>query len=299
MGGADSALISDSVRAGGGRLTADPATAAAVVWLAKEIDGLGDILHDGVRWVQLPDAGVERWLAGGIVDRSRVYTSARGSYAPAVAEHAMALILACARDLGRYARLTAWQRPDRAGGALLAGSEVLVVGAGGIGSLVISMLATFGARCVAVSRSGRAVDGAESNLPAERLPEALSSADFVVVCAPSTPSTRFLFGAPEFAAMKSTAYLINVARGDLVDSAALADAVRNGEIAGAGLDVVDPEPLPDSSPLWRIPRVFITPHVANPAAAKEAALGERVRQNTERFVQGRELLGIVELNRGY
>jgi D-3-phosphoglycerate dehydrogenase len=287
------------VRDGGGQVTSDPAVATAVVWLSKDVDALRAVVHDGVRWVQLPDSGVDRWIDAGVVDASRCVTSARGCYGRQVAEHALALVLACARDLSDYARRSSWERPAQVGGRLLAAAEVLVVGAGDIGSCLVDLLRAIGARPVAVTRSGRVVQGAVRSLRADQLREALPSADFVVLSAPSTPDTRSLFGRPEFAAMKRTAYLVNVSRGELVNTEALAQALRDGEIAGAGLDVVDPEPLPSSSPLWTLRGVLITPHVANPAQVKLAALAERVRINTRRFADGDELVGLVDMARGY
>ncbi len=299
VGGPHSATIDGRVREGGGRVTTNPAAATAIVWLSKDVDDLHMVLHDRIRWVQLPDAGVEKWLAAGIIDDTRDFTSAQGCYGLQVAEHALALMMACLRNLPAYARARGWDRPERAGGSLVAGSRVLVVGAGDIGSRFVRMLAALGADVTALTRSGRQMPGATSGLAADQLHEVLPTADVVVICAPSTPRTRTLFGRREFALMKRTAFLINVSRGELVDTAALTEAVRDGIIAGAGLDVVDPEPLPDHSSLWDLPGVIITPHVANPAGLKEAALGNRVRENTERFVTGRELLGLVRLDRGY
>jgi phosphoglycerate dehydrogenase-like enzyme len=299
IGGGPSPTIETAVRAGGGRVTTDPAAATAVVWLSKHVHDLRAILHDGIRWVQLPDAGIERWLDAGVIDRARAYTSARGCYGRAVAEHALALVLAAARDLPRYARMDSWQRPDQAGGSLVAGARVLIVGAGDVGSHLVKLLGAIGAHTVAITRSGRAVPDAAENLAVDQLRTALPLADHVVVCAPSTPQTRPLFGAGEFVLVKRTASLVNVSRGELVDTDALVAALRNGLIGSACLDVVDPEPLPASSPLWTLPNVLVTPHVANPAGLKQSALCERVRLNTLRFAEGSELLGLVELDRGY
>lgn len=299
VGGEPSPIIEGAIRSGGGRLTSDPASAAAVIWLSKDVHGLRTVLRENVRWVQLPDAGVEKWIDAGVLDGSRFFTSARGCYGRQVAEHALALMLACARELPRYARSSSWQRPAQAGGRLIAGADVLVVGAGDIGSCLIGLLRPLDARPAAVTRTGRAVDGAVRSLRADQLLEALPDADFIVLCAPSTPDTRYLFGRQEFAACKPSAYLVNVSRGDLVDSEALVEAVRDRHIAGAGLDVVDPEPLPSDSPLWTLPGVLVTPHVANPARMKQEALAERVRVNTRRFAAGEELVGLVDLARGY
>jgi D-3-phosphoglycerate dehydrogenase len=299
VGGPRSTAIERSVLAGGGEVTSDPTSATAIVWLSRDVDGLHRVLHDRIRWVQLPDAGVERWVDAGLIDAARDVTSAQGCYGVQVAEHALALTLACARDLTSHARASHWNRPERATGWLVAGSRALVVGAGDIGSRLVQSLRALGADVTAVTRSGRQVPGATVSLAAEQLRDALPDADLVVLCAPSTPRTRALFGRREFSLMKPTAFLVNVSRGDLVDTAALIDAIQTGVISGAGLDVVDPEPLPASSALWRLPGVLITPHVANPAEVKEAALAQRVQENTARFAAGRELVGLVRPDRGY
>jgi phosphoglycerate dehydrogenase-like enzyme len=299
VGGPRSTAIERSVLAGGGEVTSDPTSATAIVWLSRDVDDLHRVLHDRIRWVQLPDAGVERWIDAGLIDAARYVTSAQGCYGVQVAEHALALTLACARDLTSHARASHWNRPERATGRLVAGSRALVVGAGDIGSRLVQSLRALGADVTAVTRSGRQVPGATVSLAAEQLHDALPEADLVVLCAPSTPRTRALFGRREFSLMKSTAFLVNVSRGDLVDTAALVDAIRTGVISGAGLDVVDPEPLPAGSALWRLPGVLITPHVANPAEVKEAALAQRVQENTARFAAGRELVGLVRRDRGY
>lgn len=287
------------MRAGGGRVTTNPVAASAIVWLSKDVDDLHTLLHDRIRWVQLPDAGVEKWVDAGLITGSRAFTSAQGCYGDQVAEHALALLLACLRDLPAYARATRWDRPVRAGGAMIAGSNVLVVGAGDIGTRLTELLDALGADVTAITRTGREVRHARTSLPAESLYDALPDADLVVLCAPSTPATRAMIGRRELAAMRRTAFLVNVARGELVDTEALTEAIRAGTIAGAALDVADPEPLPDWSPLWRLPGVLITPHVANPAGLKEAALRQRIQENTERFVAGQELLGLVRPDRGY
>jgi D-3-phosphoglycerate dehydrogenase len=176
---------------------------------------------------------------------------------------------------------------------------VAIVGAGGIGREIIARLAGWNTEIIAVTRRGRPVEGAASTLPAERTDEVWGVADFIVLAAPATARTRHLVGRDQLAAMRSDAWLINVARGSLVDHDALAGAVRDHEIAGAALDVTEPEPLPDDHPLWQEPRVLITPHVANPPEAVARALRERVRENVERLAAGRDLVGRIDPDAGY
>lgn len=285
----------DAVREGGG--TPAPLDQSdGLVWTGLDPAEMPRDLPERVRWVQLPSAGVERWFEAGVIDHSRVYTSAVGAYAPPVAEHAVALLLACARRLGEAARARTWGAPA---GVELAGRTVAIVGAGGIGREIIARLAGWNTEIIAVTRRGRPVEGAASTLPAERTDEVWGVADFIVLAAPATARTRHLVGRDQLAAMRSDAWLINVARGSLVDHDALAGAVRDHEIAGAALDVTEPEPLPDDHPLWQEPRVLITPHVANPPEAVARALRERVRENVERLAAGRDLVGRIDPDAGY
>jgi len=290
------AVVVEAVRRAGGEVVA-AGEAEAVVWLGGA-DGLGDLLHDGVRWVQLPSAGVEGWLESGVVDDRRVWTSATGAYAQDVAEHALALLLAGRRRLAECARARRWEQDDLAGRPL-PGATVAVVGAGGIGRGLLAMLAPLGVRTIAVTRSGREVPGADESLPAERLDAVWPRADVVVVAAPATTATRHLVGAAELAALPAGAVLVNVARGSLVDTDALVRALGEGRLGAAALDVTDPEPLPEGHPLWDEPRALVTPHVANPPAAMLPALALRVEENVARFARSEDLVAPVEVERGY
>jgi D-3-phosphoglycerate dehydrogenase len=287
-------VVVEAVRRGGG----EPAAAQgadAIVWLGDP-DGLRAVLADGVRWVQLPSAGVEQWLEGGTVDDRRVWTSAAGAFAGSVAEHTLALVLAGRRRLAECARAHRWEDLP---GLPLAGSTVAIVGAGGIGRAVLGLLGPFGVRTIAITRSGRDVPGADESLPVERLGAVWPRADVVVVAAPATAATRHLVGAAELEALPADALLVNVARGSLVDTDALVRALADGRLGAAALDVTDPEPLPEGHPLWDEPRALITPHTANPPAAMVPELAVRVEENVARFAAGEELLAPVEVERGY
>jgi D-3-phosphoglycerate dehydrogenase len=249
-----------------------------------------------VRWVQLPSAGVEAWLAAGAIDRDRVFTSAGGAYGRGVAEHALALALAATHRLPEAVRAERWGSPEPYG---LIGGTVAIVGAGGIGRELIAMLAPFGVDVLAVTRRGQPVPGATATLPAERTHEVWPVATVIVLAAPATAATHHLVGSDELAAMRSDAVIVNVARGSLIDTDALVEALAQERIGGAALDVTDPEPLPEDHPLWREPRAVITPHVANPASADERAYADRVRENVARFASGRDLLAPIDLDAGY
>jgi D-3-phosphoglycerate dehydrogenase len=252
-------------------------------------------LPDGVRWIQLPAAGVESWV--GRLPDGPVVTSATGAFALPVAEHALALLLAAGRLLHTSARATTWDEdlPARS----LEGSTVAIVGAGGIGRALIALLAPLHVRILAVTRRGNPVDGAERTVPADGIDEILPEADYVVLAAPDTGASRHLIGADRLARMRADAWIVNVGRGTLVDTDALVEALDGGRIGGAALDVTDPEPIPDGHPLWGHPRALITPHVATTEGAERRHYVERVRENVERFVRGDELVGLVDREAGY
>jgi phosphoglycerate dehydrogenase-like enzyme len=280
--------IEHAVSAAGGR-SGPLDEAAALVWLDSNPKSFPDALPEHVRWVQLPSAGVEAWLDR--VDGARVWTSAAGAYGLPVAEHALALMLAGTRRLADCARAATWTAPPA---APLDGSTVAIVGAGGIGRALVRLLAPLDVRVIAVTRRGR-----DGTLPADRMHEALPDAHHVVIAAPATAGTRHLIGAAELAAMREDAWLVNVARGSLVDTDALVRALARGEIAGAALDVTDPEPLPDGHPLWNEPRALITPHIANPAATLRRYLARHVQENVARFASGEPLLSPIDPEAGY
>jgi D-3-phosphoglycerate dehydrogenase len=176
---------------------------------------------------------------------------------------------------------------------------VAIVGAGGIGRALIEQLAPFGVEVIAVTRRGHDVPGAARTLSADQIGEIWGAADHFVIAAPATGATRHLVGAPELAAMRSHAWIVNIARGSLIDTGALVDALREDRIGGAALDVTDPEPLPDGHPLWTLPNALITPHIANPQAALTRQLARRVRENVERLASGEALIAQVDAERGY
>lgn len=284
------AAVSD---AGGTSVPLDQAD--AVVWMDGDPATLPQ-LPEQVRWVQLPGAGVNRWLERIRLTPGTTFTSATGVYARPVAEHALALLLAGVRRLGEAARASSWERRL---GIPLQGATVAVVGAGGIGSALIRLLAPHDVEVIAVTRSGRAVPGAARNVAATSLPDVWPAADHVVIAAPFTQATRHMVGRAQLDAMRSHAWLVNIARGSLIDTDALLDALDAGSIGGAALDVTDPEPLPDGHRLWGHPRALITAHVATPPASQSEHFAARVRENLTRFMAGEALLSQIDLEAGY
>jgi phosphoglycerate dehydrogenase-like enzyme len=289
-------VLADAVRRGGGEVVDDARDADAIVWRGDP-PALRELLHPGIAWVQLSSAGVDRWLDAGAIDDDRLWTSGADAYSDAVAEHALALLLAGRRRLAESARARRWRKDLE--GRPLRGATVAIVGAGGIGRALIGLIAPLGVEVLAVTRRGAPVDGAARTLPADRVAEAWSAADAIVLAAPATAETRHLVDAAALDAMRGDALLVNVARGSLVDTDALVRALAQRRIGAAALDVTEPEPLPEGHPLWDEPRALITPHTANPDAALLPRLAERVRENVARRRAGQPLLGVVELARGY
>jgi phosphoglycerate dehydrogenase-like enzyme len=286
--------LAAAVADAGGEVVAS-AEEADILVMTGGPDALAELDHAGIRVVQLPSAGIEGWFAAGVLRKDVTYVSATGAYAPACAEHALALMLALARRLDEYAGLASWRPVD---GTTLFGAHVCVVGAGGIGTELIRLMAPFGVEVDAVTSSGRPVEGARS-VPADALTDSVAAADFVVNALPVTAATRGAIAAAQFEAMTESAYLVNVGRGATIAGDDLVRALTQGQIAGAGLDVTDPEPLPDGHPLWTTPRTLITCHTANPSALNAEALRQRVAENVRRLVAGEELIGLVDLDRGY
>ena len=291
-----------AVRAGGGEPTQDATTADALVWVnPRDPQGLKDLLTTSpARWVQLPFAGIERFIAAGVVDPNRVWTCTKGVYGPACAEHALALMLAAARHLHEHIGATTW----RAGGfgspeRRLSGTTALVIGTGGIGSALVPMVGPLGVLCLGMNRSGRLLQGASETFTVDRLLEVVSRADWVVLAAASTPETHHLIDDDVMTAMKDDAWIVNVARGELVDTDALVSALAAGRIGGAALDVTDPEPLPDGHPLWTFPNAIVTPHVANTWDMAVPELVAMVERNVALFAAGRPLEGLVDPAAGY
>jgi phosphoglycerate dehydrogenase-like enzyme len=296
-------VVVDAVRrAGAETVRADEAN--VVVWYGYEhlrrdqVPLARSLLTDSVEWVQLDSAGIEPWLEYGLVDRGRQWTSAAGAYAEAVAEYVLALLLAAAKRLPECARAHTWLKPELEGTAL-AGTTIGIVGAGAIGRETMRRLGPFGVRVIALTRSGGDVPGADRSLGPRDLDELLEHSDYVVLCAPLTPSTEGMIGARELALLGPGGVLVNVGRGALVDTDALVEALRKGRLRGACLEVTDPEPLPDGHPLWSEPRALITPHVANTRTQLDAALARRVADNVARFRAGEPLMGLIDVAAGY
>lgn len=288
--------LADAVRDGG----AEPVTegpADAVVWTdPKDADGLRRLLdhQPGIEWVQLPWAGIEPFVP--VLDHDRRWTCGKGVYADPVAEQALMLALAGLRGMGTYARARTWEGPQ---GTNLLGARVVIVGGGGIAESLVRLLGPFGCEIVVVRRSGRALTGAQRTVTADRLDDELTGADLVVLAVALTPETDGLMDERRLRLLPEHAWLVNVARGRHVVTDDLVRVLGEGAIGGAGLDVTDPEPLPDGHPLWSEPRCLLTPHVGNTPEMAVPLLSARVRENVRRWLADEELLGPVDVDAGY
>jgi phosphoglycerate dehydrogenase-like enzyme len=260
--------------------------------VAREVRERGKRL----RWLQLLTQGYENAEANGVPAGIAV-TNAGDAYSPAVAMHAVALLLAVQR---RFPAMLAnqlkgeWNRTMSVEMTSPAGATVAILGFGSIGQEIARLVTAFGARVVALTRSAKPHALAEESLPIAELHTVLPRADAVVLALPVDASTRHLIGARELALFRKTAVLVNISRGGIVDTAALVDALQGGVIAGAGLDVTDPEPLPAGHPLWSAPNLLISPHVAGAAGkAGFERLADVAARNVERFLAGQPLAHVV------
>ena len=287
--------LADAITAGGGTLV-EPARADGLVWFGPfEPEALRPVLAESpARWVQLPWAGVEPYLS--MLTPDRQWTCGKGVYAEATAEHALALTLALLRELPRRIRAGRWE--PRSGRSLF-DTRVTIVGGGGIGEALLRLLAPFRCEVTVVRRHATPMPGAASVVGVDGLDAALMTADVVVLALPLTPDTTGIVGRDELALMRDDAILVNVARGAHVVTDDLVAVLRDGGIAGAALDVTDPEPLPDGHPLWTEPRCLITPHTANTPEMVQPSIVERIRENVRRFGVGEPLIGTVDLELGY
>lgn len=289
----------DAAVAGGAELV-ELSDADTIVWGGSaDPTGLRELIEaraDAITWVQLPWAGVEPYLD--LLDDRRVWTCAKGAYGDDVAEMALALLLAGQRGIGAYSRATTWRGPGTLG-TNLAGSKICIVGGGGITEHLIRLLEPFRAEITVVRRNVAPMTGTTRVLADDQLDEALTGTDAVVLALALTPETEGLIDARRLGLMGPRCWLVNVARGGHVVTDDLVGALRNGTIAGAALDVTEPEPLPDGHPLWTSENAIITPHVANTPEMLVPRLAERITENVRRRIAGEPLLGEIDVAAGY
>ncbi|WP_435895943.1 D-2-hydroxyacid dehydrogenase [Oceaniferula spumae] len=260
-----------------------------------------------LRWVQVPSAGVDRYLGIKplIENDDIVMTNARGVHGPAIADHAMAMLLTLTRNLQHYAEMQKQGKWNRRGGGTsqsiaLQGKTMLVVGLGGIGSEIAQRANGFGMNVIGTRRSDKPSPDYITKVGKPKdLLAMLPEADVVALAVPLTDETKDLLDAKAFAAMKKGAYLINIARGKVVNTEAMMQSLKSGKLAGACLDVTDPEPLLADHPLWKQANVIITPHIASRAEVTDERRSALLVENLRRFGAGEPLLNCVDKKAGY
>lgn len=253
---------------------------------------------DRLSWLHIGATGVDTVMFDELRDSDVVVTNTRGVFDIAIAEYVLGQILDFAKDLSGsnfLQRQEIWQHRES---ERIAGATALIVGTGSIGRAVAGLLRAAGMRVRAVGRRARTDDPDFGTVGTDLFAE-LPAADYVVAIAPLTEQTRHMFDARAFGAMKPHARFVNVGRGELVVTDDLVTALENGAIAGAALDVVDPEPLPPGHPLWQLPSARITPHNSGDFAGWRTEIVNAFTTNFDHWLAGRPLDNVVDKTLGY
>lgn len=252
-------------------------------------------LNPQIEWVQLPFAGVDAFAD--ILSTSVRFTSAKGAYKEPVAEHALALSLALARKIPVRVKATSWGKREAFS---FYDSNILIIGAGGITEELIGLLKPFRAQIsVCRNQSQLPVPGSQEVFGLELLAEKVATADLVVVACALTDKTRGLFDLKLMAKMKTSAFLVNVARGPIISTDDLLAALDQGLISGAAVDVTDPEPLPEGHPMFGRADLIVTPHTADTKEIVMRHFALRIQQNVKAYLGQGPWVGVVDPERGY
>ena len=284
----------------GGELSHLAADVEALVWTDyARPDLLRDTLNANpqLRWVQLPFAGVDAFQD--LLGYPVTFTSAKRSYSEPVAEHALMLCMALGRVIKRRSLAKSWGRKHADS---LYDAEVLIVGGGGIAQELVKLLAPFRSNVTVVRKRPRESFELAGNVTVvgfDQLDELLPKAQFVVLACALTHETKFLCGQKRLELMAPGSYLVNVARGEVIDQDALLSVLESGHLGGAGIDVTYPEPLPDGHPLWELENLIITPHTADTMEIVTGLFANRLRENVSAWLNQAELVGVVSKELGY
>ncbi len=249
-----------------------------------------------LKWVQADCIGMENYIFPDLVESDVVLSNVRGVFSDHIANQVWSYILAFSRGLHRYIRRQVDHDWDPSGETIhLSECTLGIVGLGGIGREVAARAPAFGVRAIAVDpRTTHSPENVERIAPPEQLDSLLAESDFVVICAPHATGTEKLMAGPQFDTMKSSAFLINVGRGVIVDLQALTEALQQGKIAGAALDVYETEPLPADHPLWDMDSTILTPHMAGQGSYVQDRRIDVFIENMKRFLNGERLLTVVD-----
>lgn len=262
-----------------------------------------DELPGSVKVVQIQYAGIEGLLEAGILSKHAAngvrFANAGGLYDDTVAESTLALLLAVEHRMKAVDR--EWNNTQlfKEKEYLFDNKKLAIIGAGGIGKTLIRFLQPFGMEITAVNRSGNPVDGADRSVAMKDAGEIWADHDYFVLLTPLTEETRHMVNAQRIEQMKDTAVVVNVGRGPLVDTQALTQALADGHLRGAGLDVTEPEPLPADHELWGLDNCVITPHVANIPRFMERRIGGLAAKNWELYAAGEKMATEVDVDAGY
>jgi phosphoglycerate dehydrogenase-like enzyme len=286
---ADGSWGGDPAEAEAGYVSVDSLVAGSIRTLVRDLPRMR-----ALRWVHTFSIGVDDPAFRRIVEHGIRLTNGAGTQSMPIAQYVLLMMLHHVKGMAAWERNQARREWRRSPSDELTGKTVALVGVGGIGSEVARLAKALRMRVVGLRRRTEPVEHVDELYPPEKAGDLCAAADFLVICAPLTRTTRGMIGAAELARMKPTAYLINVARGPLVDEPALVATLREGRIAGAALDVFETEPLPPEHELWTLPNVIITPHTS-PASPMHIVRGtELFLENLSHYVSGRPLLNPVD-----
>ena len=272
-------------------------TVGAIIWTDYfDPAGLSECISNNpqLEFVQLPFAGVDAFQD--VIKLPLRFACAKGSYREPVAEHALMLAMALGRVLPERVTAKTWGRKHADS---LYDAEVLIVGAGGITEELVKQLAVFRCNITVVRNRDLPLDGVDKVVLLDELDDFLPKADWVFLACSLTDQTKQLMNLKRFEKMKPTSYLVNVARGAVVDTMDLVAALNQGLIAGAGVDVTDPEPLPDGHPLWEAKNIIITPHTADTNAQVIRLFSQRIAENLAAYQGKGDWVGLVDPALGY
>ena len=292
----------DAIQTSGGLIAKMGPDVGALVWTDyARPDLLEAMLEENpqLRFVQLPFAGVDAFskiIAG---HPEITFASAKRSYSEPVAEHALMLCMALGRIIPERVRAKSWGKKHADS---LFDAEVVIVGGGGIAQQLVELLAPLRSRVTVIrKRPGEPFDNSQHSrvVGFDELDVSLARAQFVILACALTPETRFLFNAERFKLMRKDAYLVNVARGEIVNQEDLVQALKSGEIAACATDVTYPEPLPDDHEMWGVENLLITPHTADTMPIVTRLFALRLEENVTAWLTGGEPVGIVDPGLGY
>ena len=286
-----------------GTLAGDASDATAMLrwWVSKAAFSRVLEAAPNLRWIHTASAGVDNVLTPALIEREIVLTNSAGAHAIPISEFVLAMMIAQTKRLRELAALsaeTAWSE-GRVTLGELSGATLLIIGLGNIGREVAKRAAAFGMRVVGSRRHPADLEDVTQVVGEDGWRALLPEADYIAICAPLTATTNGMIDRAAFAQMKPNAYIINIARGQIIETDALLTALHSGSIAGAALDALPEEPLPPEHPLWQAPNVWITPHISWSSPHTNNRAIDYFYENLRRFVANHPLMNVVDKQAGY